>query len=261
MSPPPTTTRFIPYEAESADEHAIAALHLYAYEFARSLLRPGMRVLDVGFGEGYGSEMLAGGQASYLGIETDRETVAHARGRYGADFEWYDGISIPTADETFDMVVSFQVIAFVQDPAPWLRDIRRVLALDGIALLTTPNRVHRLYEGQKPWTRYHAREYVAGEFREALQAAFSDVRVYGIDASDPIRSTVLARGDRARKLARFDPLGIRYRLPDSLNARVRRVIRHAGQPTVSRSDFALDRIWHDVASADTGLDLLALARR
>jgi SAM-dependent methyltransferase len=256
----PTTSRFIPYEAETADELAIARLHLYAYNTAATFVRPGTRVLDIGFGEGYGSEILTEAGAVYRGIETDPDMVEHAKARYGGDFDVYDGVSIPASDGEFDLILSLQVIAFFDDPVPWLRDIRRVLDPQGSAMITTPNRIHRLYEGQRPWNPHHAHEYVAAELREVLAKAFSDVTVYGIAAADPIDSAVKARGNRARRLSRLDPLGIRYRLPDSLNARVRRVLRHTAQPPFDREEFTLDRIWHDEESAETGLDLLAVVR-
>jgi GNAT superfamily N-acetyltransferase len=46
----PTTVRFIPGDAASPDELAIAALHLYAYTTAAGFVQPGTRVLDIGFG-------------------------------------------------------------------------------------------------------------------------------------------------------------------------------------------------------------------
>jgi hypothetical protein len=58
MTLKPTTVRFVPGEATSPDELAIAVLHLYAYETAKGLVSPRARVLDIGFGEGYGSEIL-----------------------------------------------------------------------------------------------------------------------------------------------------------------------------------------------------------
>ena len=94
-----------------------------------------------------------------------------------------------------------------------------------------------------------------------LAATFPDVKVYGIAAEEPIDSVVRARADRARRLARLDPLGLRYRLPESLNAPLRRVLRRAAQPDVDRSEFGVDRIRHDLESAETGLDLLAYVRR
>jgi len=260
MSLKPTTVRFIPDEATSPDELAIAALHLHAYETAAGLVHPGTRVLDVGFGEGYGSSILTAAGADYLGIEVDPEIVEHARKRYGPTFETYDGTSIDAPDGSFDLVLAFQMIAYLDDPQPWLREVRRVLDPGGQALVTTPNRVYRLYEGQRPWNRYHAREYSAPELEAVLEEAFPDVTVFGVVASEPIDSVVRARADRARKLARLDPLGLRYRLPESLNAPLRRSLRRAAPPDVDRSEFTTDRVRHDEALAAEGLDLLAFVR-
>jgi SAM-dependent methyltransferase len=257
----PTTVRFVPDEATSPDELAIAALHLYAYTTAAELVRPGMRVLDIGFGEGYGSRQFADAGAQYRGIETDREIVEHACSRYGPHFGWYDGTTIPAPDGAFDLIGAFQMIAYLENPQPLLREIRRVLAPAGLALVTTPNRVYRLGEGERPWNRYHVREYSAAELTDVLRQTFRTVTVHGIAAQEPIDSIVRARAARARKAARFDPLGLRYWLPERLNAPLRRAVRvTARQPDVDRSQFSLDRMTHDEASAEQGLDLMAFAR-
>ena len=258
MSLSDTTVRFIPGEAESPDELAIATLHLHAYATAAGLVRPGTRVLDIGFGEGYGAEILREAGADYRGVELDPAIVQHARERYGPWFEAYDGSSIPAPDGAFDLVLMLQVIALLPDPPVVLHEIRRVLAPAGQALVTTPNRIYRLADGQRPWNRHHFREYTAAELGEELEAVFGDVRVLGVFASEPIDSLVKARGARARRLARLDPLGLHHRLPDSVNARLRRVMRHAAQPSVDRSEFTLDRVWHSEDGAELGLDLLAL---
>ena len=260
MALKPTTVRFVPDEATSADELAIAALHLYAYRTAASLVGQGTRVLDIGFGEGYGSRILSDAGAEYVGIEVDPEIVEHARARYGLRFETYDGTTIDASDASFDLVLAFQVIAYLDDPQPWLREVRRVLDPSGLALVTTPNRAYRLFDGQRPWNRYHAREYSASELRAVLASVFPNVVVYGIAADEPIDSVVRARADRARRLARLDPLGLRYRLPESLNAPLRRLVRRTAPPSVDRSQLGVDRVRHDLESAETGLDLLAYVR-
>ena len=255
-----TTVRFIPGEAESPDELAIALLHLHSYITAAGLVQPGARVLDVGFGEGYGSEIFGKAEADYRGIELDPEIVEHALARYGPRFEAYDGTSIPAPDGAFDLVVAFQLIALLPEPGVLLREMRRVLGPGGQALVTTPNRIYRLADGQRPWNRHHYREYTASELQQELEAVFSDVRVLGVFASEPIDSLVKARGARARKLARLDPLGLHHRLPDSVNARLRRVMRRTAQPEVDAADFTLDRVWLDQAAAELGLDLFAFLR-
>jgi SAM-dependent methyltransferase len=256
----PTTVRFVPDCAQSADELAMAAIHRYAYEMAAGFVTPGARVLDVGFGEGYGSTALLKAGAEYRGVEVDAEIVDHARERYGPHFETYDGMRIDAADGTFDLVLMFQVIAYFDDPQPLLREILRVLDPKGRVLVTTPNRVYRLYEGQRPWNRYHAREYSASEFASTLRGVFSEVTVHGIFASEPIDSIIRARADRARKLARLDPLGLRYRLPESLNTPVRRVLRRAAQPALDPAELRMEHVRHGKQSPETALDLLAMMR-
>lgn len=220
-------------------------------------MRPGARVLDLGFGEGYGAPILRNSGAHYRGLEVDAEMVEHASAEYGAEFDLYDGTSIPAPDGAFDLVVAFQIIAYFQDPQPWLREIQRVLRPDGVALITTPNRVWRLDDGQRPWNRHHAREYTADAFRETLSRTFSSVTVYGVFAEEPIASVVKARGARARKLAKIDRLGLRYRLPESLDARLRGLVRRAAQDDVDASEFTLERVRHQKDQPELSLDFLA----
>jgi hypothetical protein len=131
---------------------------------------------------------------------------------YAGRFEVYDGRNLP--DGPFELVVSFQVIEHVPNPDPWLAEIARV---GRRAMFATPNRIHRLREGQRPWNRYHVREYTADELRAELTAHFAEVTIWGVRAS--ARSRYRARPLRpARKLARLDPLGLRYRLPPQLDA-------------------------------------------
>ena len=92
-----------------------------------------------------------------------------------------------------------------------------------------------------------------------LAETFSDVTVYGLHAEEPIASIVKARGDRARRLARIDRFGLRYRLPESFDARLRVVLRRTAQQGFDPDEFTLDRLWHD-READRGLDLLGDVR-
>ena len=230
----------------------MALYHRYSYEVAARSLAPGDRVLDVGFGEGYGSTILIG---NYTGVELDADLVTHARDRYRGHghFETYDGRQLP--DGPFDLVVSFQVIEHVHDVDRWLAEIARV---GRRAMFATPNRVHRLHDDERPWNRYHVREYTAEELRRQLQRHFSEVTVYGVWASSEIEAVELARYARARKIARLDPLGFRYRLPPRADAWIRQKLRKP-QATLGE-DFALDEFGHSERALDRGLVLLAEAR-
>ena len=84
--------------------------------------------------------------------------------------------------------------------------------------------------------------------------------VYGVFADEPIASVVKARGARARRLAKIDRLGLRYRLPESLDARVRGFLRRAAQDDVDSGEFTLERVRHQEEDAELSLDLLAEVR-
>ena len=227
----------------------MALFHRYAYTVAAERIREGDRVLDVGFGEGYGAEILRA--ADYLGVELDDAVVAHARARYPGRFERYDGLHLPPGP--FDLVVSFQVIEHVRDPDTWLSEIARVARC---AMFTTPNRVHRLRPGERPWNRHHVTEFEARDLRALLIRHFSNVTVYGVSGSPEIEAIELNRFARARKLARLDPFGLRYRLPESVDARIRRRLR---KPLEVPATFSLSELHHSEAAAQSGIDLLAIA--
>lgn len=245
-----TTERFDPTRPTTVEDRVMGLFHRYAYEVAAASIEPGARVLDVGFGEGYGAEIL--GTPSYLGVELDENVVARARSRYPRfHFESYDGRRLPPGP--FDLAISFQVIEHVAEPEPWLDEIARVSRR---AMFTTPNRIHRVPDGQRPWNRYHVREFVVEELRSLLADHFHDVVVYGVSASPEIEAVELARVARARRIARLDPLGLRYRLPKTADAWVRRKLRRPLEASGERFDLA--DLQHSEAHADSGIDLLAI---
>lgn len=246
----PSSERFDMTRQETTEDVVMSLYHRYSYEIAARSLRDGDRVLDVGFGEGYGSTVL---RADYTGVEIDPDLVSRARSRYEGRFEAYDGRRLP--DGPFDLVVSFHVIEHVPEPDSWLAEIARV---GRRALFATPNRIHRLRDGERPWNRYHLREFTRDELRRLLERHFRDVTVYGVCAPPEVEAVELARYARARRIARLDPIGLRYRLPRPIDARVRRRLR-SPLPTV-RTDFSLDELHHSETLAERALMLLAEAR-
>jgi glycosyltransferase involved in cell wall biosynthesis/2-polyprenyl-3-methyl-5-hydroxy-6-metoxy-1,4-benzoquinol methylase len=246
-----SSERFDATRTETSEDVVMGLYHRYSYELAAESLEPGDRVLDVGFGEGYGARVLAG--VDYTGVELEPDLVTHARSRYPGRFEVYDGRDLP--EGPFDLVVSFHVIEHVHALDPWLAEIARI---GERALFATPNRLQRVAEGVRPWNRYHVREFTGEELQRALERHFSDVTVYGVSASPAIEAVELARYARARRIARLDPLGIRYRLPPRMDGWVRRRLRKP--PSTPTSDFSLGDFSHSVSDVERALMLLAEAR-
>lgn len=91
-------------------------------------------VLDIGCGaKPY--EYLFNSCESYTGLDTRNSGHNHQKSMVDV---FYDGLKIPFPDESFDTVVSFQVLEHVPDSKFMLSEIHRVLKKSGQLLITAP---------------------------------------------------------------------------------------------------------------------------
>lgn len=166
----PTGERLIPHAQHGELVHAE---HLARYQLATALA-PGRRVLDAACGEGYGTAMLAAaGGAPAVGADLDEPTVERARERYPAcEFQAADIAALPFADGAFDLVVSFETIEHVPDAEAALAELARVLAPEGLLLVSTPNTHEYLVDNE-----FHTREFSHEEFAAVLAGRFASVRL------------------------------------------------------------------------------------
>lgn len=146
----------------SVGAYVIYQMHAASYAFAEPHCR-GRDVLDLGCGSGYGTHRIAAVAAHATGVDVAPDAVEFARARYVSDNLAYRVVPqsgpLPFADASFDVVLSFQVIEHVSDTRAYLEEARRVLRPGGTLVLITPDRSRRLLPGQKPWNRWHLREY------------------------------------------------------------------------------------------------------
>jgi len=233
------------------------ARHRAAYEVARAQ-RIGRRLLDLGCGGGHGAARLAKDGGTVVAV--DRVAPDPGPRASGAHFCRADVAGLPFPPRAFDTVVSFQVIEHLVDPAPYLHAIACLLAPDGVALLSTPNRA--LSDGINP---YHVREFLSGELRDLLAPHFAEVALLGVGRSEPVAAVMAARSARIRRILRLDPLRLRERLPRSV---VERLFAWGALWVRLRGRGGADGpkpTWRDfpVGPADdaTSLDWLAVCRR
>jgi 2-polyprenyl-6-hydroxyphenyl methylase/3-demethylubiquinone-9 3-methyltransferase len=103
----------------------------------------GKRALDVGCGAGLLSEPLARLGATVTGIDAAPENIAvakaHAEGQGLAIDYRACGIEA-LGGETFDLVVSMEVVEHVTDPSGFVAGLVAALADNGLLILSTPNR-------------------------------------------------------------------------------------------------------------------------
>ena len=152
--------------------------HLSRYLFARPLVA-GRSALDVGCGTGYGTAVLAQTARKVLALDVSTESVAFARTSYPArnvEFLVADCRQIPLGSQTIDTAVCFEVIEHLAEQEALLEEIHRVLRLDGLLAISTPNRIYYTEE-RKEVNPFHVREFNFDEFLTLLKRYFAHVEV------------------------------------------------------------------------------------
>ncbi|MEO7993139.1 MAG: class I SAM-dependent methyltransferase [bacterium] len=155
--------------------------HVARYQFALASLGSlpdGAKVLDLACGAGYGTQMLAQAGWDALGVDVSGEAVAWASHTFGATphlaYQVADvgATGLPAA--TYAGIVAFEILEHLHEPLPLLREIHRLLAPGGIALVSTPNREAHTIAGEN---EFHHQEYSVTEFRSLLAEIFPGYQI------------------------------------------------------------------------------------
>lgn len=159
--------------------------HLYPYYLVKKEVKDKV-MLDIGFGDGHGSNYLAEVAREVTGIDCEEENVEPARNKYKKDnlkFKFMSGTELSFQDETFDIVCSFQVIEHIKEALllNYLSEISRVLKPGGVYYVSTLNKEVSMKPGQ-PYNKnpYHEKEFNAVEFQELLSKVFPRIELYGL---------------------------------------------------------------------------------
>jgi 2-polyprenyl-3-methyl-5-hydroxy-6-metoxy-1,4-benzoquinol methylase len=158
--------------------------HLERYHWAADFVGQ-RRVLDVACGTGYGTALLANAGAVQVdGFDCCREAVHIAQKTWqlpNTTFSIAAAHHLPVADDLYDIYVSFETIEHVGNDQALLQEATRVLKPDGLLLVSTPNR-NLLDPGisisNKPFNRFHIREYLQHEFADRLRPHFASITWY-----------------------------------------------------------------------------------
>lgn len=182
------------------------------YVFQRSLLayveaarRVGGRVLELGTGTGYGIGTVAPSADRFVTVDKHPYKGPLPE---NAEFLAAEFPPLPFADESFDCVISFQVIEHIRRDRDFVCEIKRVLRPGGLFIVTTPNRTMSLT--RNPW---HVREYTPGEFSQLLGTEFSSVEALGVFGNAKVMAYYEQNRRSVARITRFDPLRLQYRLP------------------------------------------------
>jgi 2-polyprenyl-3-methyl-5-hydroxy-6-metoxy-1,4-benzoquinol methylase len=164
--------RFVPDQMQG---DLIEAEHLVRYWWASDVAR-GRRVLDAGCGVGYGTNLMSrAGASAATGVDVANAVIEAAipDAAPGVSFVAADLKALPFEDASFDVVVCFEVIEHVEAPEEVIAELTRVLAPEGVLLVSSPNP-----DAYVPGNPHHVREFRAAELREIVDRhlAHSEVR-------------------------------------------------------------------------------------
>jgi SAM-dependent methyltransferase len=234
---------------------------LKAYVVAKDLVYGDL--LETGCGEGRGIDYLLPKINSYTAIDKISSAVARLQLEYPQGKFITANIPPLSAFEnnSFDTVISFQVIEHIRQDALFLQEIHRVLKPGGLALISTPNRSMSL--SRNPW---HIREYLADELTELCSKYFASVEMKGITGNEKVMHYYEMNKKSVQRITQFDILKLQYRLPAALLRIPYEILNRLNRNKLQGSDVTLVRsITHEdylyTNDANTALDLFALLRK
>jgi ubiquinone/menaquinone biosynthesis C-methylase UbiE len=154
------------------DTDAEIPIQVAAYRLiTERYLQPGDSVLDIGFGLGYGLNIMASKADRLAGIEIDRKAIARAQRALNhpkiVDLRHYNGYAIPYESRSFDVVTCVDVIEHVPDYTQLIKNMCQVARR--VVIISTPNkRAEFTKPDGSPMNPWHLREWSFDEFDAIL---------------------------------------------------------------------------------------------
>jgi len=103
-------------------------------------MRPNNKILDLGAGAGIVEQLNFKGLASCIcGVDIDTRVLDNP---YLDEAKVGRAESIPYEDNSFDIVISINVLEHLSDPEKIFKEVHRILKKDGVFIVKTPNKYH-----------------------------------------------------------------------------------------------------------------------
>jgi ubiquinone/menaquinone biosynthesis C-methylase UbiE len=220
-------------------------------------------ILEIGCGEGRGVATLLEHATSFTAVDKIKDVIDSLQKRFPSGK--FISMNLPPlttlADNTYDFVVSFQVIEHIENDSLYLKEIYRVLKPGGTALITTPNRKMSL--SRNPW---HIREYLPDELSALAKKFFGHVEMKGITGNDKVMKYYEENKISVRRFTRFDIFNLQYNLPASVLRIPYEILNRWNRNKLqSRDKRLVTDIRHEdyivVNDATNALDLLLVVKK
>ncbi len=139
-----------------------------------NLLKPNDRILEIGCGIGSVVFELSGQGYDITGTDISGEAITYGLKKYGdIKLQVQPAEDLQFEDETFDIVLSFDLFEHIARVDRHISEVYRVLRKDGYYLFQTPNKYssaifESLYHKSLKWRRTHPSLHTPGQLRQRL---------------------------------------------------------------------------------------------
>jgi len=138
------------------------------------LLKPEDRILEIGCGIGTVVHELSKKGHNIIGIDISGEAIDYGRKKYGdIHLEVQAAEILPYEDESFEVVLSFDLFEHIAEIDKHISEVKRVLSPGGYYLFQTPNRYSNiiyetLWTKSLQWRRYHPSLHSPGQLKRRM---------------------------------------------------------------------------------------------
>ena len=242
-------------------------LALAKYEFAKRYVFDKF-VLDAGCGARRGPWILAQMAKKVIGVDYSPKAIEYAKRHFPKDnleYKVMDCCDLNFTDNTFEVVVSLEVIEHIKDQRRYLYEMHRVLKPGGLYIGSTPNKRPALPRRGQIFHHGHIKELTLEQYRQLLSSYFAQVDIYG----QSLIVNVVGKFDEMKRfLAKLDILGLRYLVPIKIKdwvlgrvqAKVAPLTGAVSRDKITEADFEISKLNLEL-NLEKCTNLIALCRK
>jgi len=168
------------------------------------LLKPEDKILEIGCGIGTVVYELSKKGHDIIGIDISSEAIEYGRNKYvDIHLEVQAAETLPYEDESFEVVLSFDLFEHIAEIDKHISEVKRVLRPGGYYLFQTPNKCSNiiyetLWTKSLQWRRYHPSLHSPGQLKRRMARHGFETRFVKMN---PINEFT------EKKLQKLGPLG------------------------------------------------------